>query len=75
MSKEEMALFYSIAIVVILVISSIVIAIKNKTIKEIRGKIEELDKIYFEEVDAFEGILQEKESELKAYCDKINLKY
>ena len=72
MSKEEVALFYSIAIAVILIVSSIVIAVKNKIIKELGEKIEELDKIYFEEVDAFEGILQEKESELKTCYDKIN---
>lgn len=65
MTKEQIALFYSIAIVLILIISSIVCYKKDKEIKRLRSKINELDEIYFDEIEELAKLIEKEEAEVK----------
>lgn len=58
MTKEQIVLFYSAVVVLMLIVFSILIYFKNKTIIALRLKIEELDDIYFDEIKALEGIIE-----------------
>ena len=58
MTKEQIVLFYSAVVVLMLIVFSILIYFKNKTIIALRLKIEELDDIYFDEIKALEDIVE-----------------
>ena len=58
MTKEQIVLFYSAVVVLMLIVFSILIYFKNKTIIALRLKIEELDDIYFDEIKALAGIIE-----------------
>lgn len=58
MTKEQIVLFYSAVVVLMLIVFSILIYFKNKTIIALRLKIEELDDIYFDEIKALEDIIE-----------------
>ena len=60
MTKEQIVLFYSVGIVLLLFVFSILIYFKNKTIIKLRLKIEELDAIYFDEIKALENIIEKE---------------
>lgn len=58
MTKEQIVLFYSVVVVLMLIVFSVLIYFKNKTIMALRLKIEELDNIYFDEIKALEDIIE-----------------
>ena len=58
MTKEEIVLFYSAVVILVLIVFSILIYFKNKAIRALRLKIEELDAIYFDEIKALEDIIE-----------------
>ena len=58
MTKEEIVLFYSAVVILMLIVFSILIYFKNKVIRALRLKIEELDAIYFDEIKALEDIIE-----------------
>lgn len=58
MTKEEIVLFYSAVVILMLIVFSILIYFKNKAIRALRLKIEELDAIYFDEIKALEDIIE-----------------
>lgn len=60
MTKEQIVLFYSVGIILLLFVFSILIYFKNKTIIKLRLKIEELDAIYFDEIKALENIIEKE---------------
>lgn len=69
MSKEQIVLFYSVLIILLFVVFTFFIYLKNKRIESLRLKIEELDEIYFDEISELEKIISKE----RKGTDKINL--
>lgn len=57
MTKEEMALFYNVVLVALLIMHYIVVYFKNKNISKLNLEIEQLDTIYFDEIKALESLV------------------
>lgn len=58
MTKGDIVFLYSSLIIGILIIFTIILYFKDKTIKSLMLKIKELDDIYFDEIKALEEELE-----------------
>ena len=65
MSKEQIVLFYSVSIILIILISFIIFYLKDKKINALMKKIKKLDEIYFDEIEEISKIINQEKIESK----------
>lgn len=73
MTKEQIVLFYSIGITVLLLSFMFLTYFKNKKLENLRLKIEELDAIYFDEIKALEDIIEKYKSTNNLEKERLDL--